>query len=385
MKKIKFTDVNPLSKKEELLVRKEILNTVKKKDFILGENVERFERKFSNMANSKYAVGCANGTDALILALKSLNLKKNHEVIVPGMSYVSTGLCVLLNNLKLIFADIDNNTGLISFESIKKKISKNTKVIIPVNLYGQKIDTRLLRKIVGKKIFIIEDSAQSHFASNCINCSKNNHLLCYKKQGNHKYADLSCYSFYPAKNLGSFGDAGMITTNNINLYKKISILRNLGSVKKNVHLYKGINSRLDTLQASILLKKVNLTPKHNNNRRKISNYYNEKLEFIGDIKFTETDPGSSRHLYVIRTKYRDKLEKFLKKKKINCQVHYPYSLNKTAALKDANKKVNLPISERWAKQCISLPLHPKMDAKEINYVIKMIKEFFKKNGKYNNY
>ena len=385
MKKINFTDVNPLSKKESFLVKKEILNTIEKKDFILGQNVIKFEKKFSNMSNSRYAVGCANGTDALILALKSLNLKKNHEVIIPGMTYISTGLSVVLNNLKLKFADVDDDTGLISFESVKKKLSKNTKAIIPVNLYGQKVDIKKLRKIVGKKIFIIEDSAQSHFSSNCEDCQKNNHLLCYKKEKSHKYSDLACYSFYPAKNLGAYGDAGIVTTNNINLYKKISILRNLGTVKKNFHLYEGINSRLDTVQASILLKKINSTPMYNDYRRKISNYYDDELGYVGDIKLTTTNPGSSRHLYVIRTKYRDKLGKFLKSKNINSQIHYPYSMNKTGALKKSAKNIKLPISEKWANECISLPLHPKIKVTDVIYVIKIVKEFFSKNGKYNNF
>ena len=385
MKKINFTDVDPLSNKESFLVKKEIINTIKKKDFILGQNVSKFEKKFSLMSNSNFSIGCANGTDALILALKSINLKKKYEVIIPGMTYISTGLCVTLNNLKLIFADVDNDTGLISFESIKKKITKKTGAVIAVNLYGQKVDTKSLRKIVGKKIFIIEDSAQSHFASSCKNCKKKNHFSCYKNEKNHKYSDLSCYSFYPAKNLGAYGDAGMVTTNNKNLYKKISLLRNLGAIKKNVHLYEGLNSRLDTLQASILLKKVNLTPMHNNYRRNISKHYDDKLNFVGDIKLTDTDPGSSRHLYVIRTKHRDKLGQFLKRKNIHSQIHYPYSMNKAGALKEKSKKVKLPISEKWANQCISLPLHPKIKIGEINYVIKIIKEFFAKNGKNNNF
>mgnify|MGYP001231282762 FL=1 len=176
MKKINFTDVNPLSNRESFLIKNEIINTIKNKDFILGQNVSKFEKKFSKMSNSNFSIGCANGTDALILALKSLNLKKNHEVIIPGMTYISTGLCVTLNNLKLVFADVDDDTGLISFDSVKKKLSKNTKAIIVVNLYGQKVNIKSLRNIVGKKIFIIEDSAQSHFASNCKNCKKKNHL-----------------------------------------------------------------------------------------------------------------------------------------------------------------------------------------------------------------
>ena len=167
---MKFTDVNPITNYQQNKITKSIISTIRKGDFILGKNVKKFEKKFSKLSNSKYAVGCATGTDALLLALKVLNLKKNDEVIIPGMSYISTGLCVALNNIKIVFADINDETGLISLENLKKKISKKTKVVIPVNLYGQKVDIKLLRKIVGKKIYIIEDSAQSHFAYSCYNC-----------------------------------------------------------------------------------------------------------------------------------------------------------------------------------------------------------------------
>jgi len=373
---MKFTDVNPFTKKQQKQINKSIISTVKKGDFILGKNVGKFEKKFSAMSNSSYAIGCATGTDALILALKSLNLKKKDEVIIPGMSYISTGLAVALNNTKIVFSDIDEETGLISFEGIRKKLSKNTKAVIPVNLYGQKIDVKLLRQIVGSRVFIIEDSAQSHFSSTCTNCEKKDHSLCYKSEKSHKYADLSCYSFYPAKNLGAYGDGGIVTTDNINLYKKISILRNLGSVTKNVHKYEGLNSRLDTLQASILLEKIKFTPLHNNYRRKISDFYDEELSFLEELKLTATDPGSSRHLYVIRTKYRDKLLKFMLKNNISCQLHYPYSLNRVGALKNRVKSLKLPISEKWAKECISLPVYPYMKLQDAQKVVKTIKRFF---------
>jgi len=373
---MKFTEVNPFSKKIQSFINKSILNTVKNKDFILGKNVKKFEDKFSKLSNSKYSVGCATGTDALLLALKSLNLKKKHEVIIPGMSYISTGLCASLNNNKIIFADIDDQTGLISFESIKKKLSKNTKVIIPVNLYGQKVNIKLLRKIVGKRIFIIEDSAQSHFSSICQYCKKTNHISCYKKEKNHKYADISCYSFYPSKNLGAYGDAGIITTENINLYKKLLILRNLGSVRKNLHQYEGLNSRLDTIQAAVLLQKLKYTPILNNYRRKISSYYDEELAYIENIKLTSTDPGSSRHLYVIRARNRDKLAKYLVKKNIPIQFHYPYSLNKSRALRKSSKSVKLMNSEKWAKECISLPLHPYISINEVKRTVSYIKKYF---------
>ena len=376
-KTINFTDVNPFNNKIQKAINKSILNTIIKKDFILGSNVKKFEDKFSKLSNSKYAIGCATGTDALILSLKSLDLKKDEEVIIPGMSYISTGLCVSLNNNKIVFADIDKKTGLISFESIKKKLSKKTKVIIPVNLYGQKVNIKLLRKIVGRKVFIIEDSAQSHFSSLCHDCKNSDHISCFKSEKSHKYADLSCYSFYPSKNLGAYGDGGMITTENLKFYKKLLILRNLGTIKKNCYQHEGINSRLDTLQASILLQKLKYTPINNNYRRKICAYYDKRLSDINKIRLTITDPGSSRHLYVIRVKNRNRLAKYLKKKNIATQFHYPYSLNRVGALKKKIKNVRLPISENWANECISLPLHPKLGKNHAEYVIKQIKNFFR--------
>ena len=373
---MKFTDVNPLTNSQQNKITKSIISTIRKGDFILGKNVKKFEKKFSKLSNSKYAVGCATGTDALLLALKALNLKKNDEVIIPGMSYISTGLCVALNNIKIVFADINDETGLISLENLKKKISKKTKVVIPVNLYGQKVDIKLLRKIVGKKIYIIEDSAQSHFSYSCYNCRNYFNNICCKKERNHQYSDLSCYSFYPSKNLGAYGDGGIITTNNSSIYNKLKILRNLGAIKKNVHEYEGINSRLDTIQASILLEKIKYTNDHNDYRRKISSFYDEELSLLDEVKLTQSKPGSSRHLYVIRVKNRNKLAKYLIKNKIPVQYHYPYSLNKAGALRKKIKKVKLINSEKWAKECLSLPLYPYMPLNEAKRVVNFIKKFY---------
>ena len=177
----------------------------------------------------------------------SLDLNSTDEVIVPGLTYISTGLSVILNNNKLVLTDIDDKTGLIDIGKIKRKITKKTKAIIPVNLYGQKVDLKKLRKVVGGKIFIIEDSAQSHFAFYGNN----------KKVMPHKYADASCYSFYPAKNLGAYGDGGLITVSKELHYKKLLALRNLGSIKKNEHVLKDKNSRFDTMQAVVLKSKLN--------------------------------------------------------------------------------------------------------------------------------
>ena len=373
---MKFTDVNPITNFQQNKITKSIISTIRKGDFILGKNVKKFEKKFSKLSNSKYAVGCATGTDALLLALKSLNLKKNDEVIIPGMSYISTGLCVALNNIKIVFADINNETGLICLENVKKKISKKTKVVIPVNLYGQKVDIKLLRKIVGKRIYIVEDSAQSHFSYSCYNCRNYFNNICCKKERNHQYSDLSCYSFYPSKNLGAYGDGGIITTNNSSIYSKLKILRNLGATKKNVHEYEGLNSRLDTIQASVLLEKIKYTNDHNDYRRKISSFYDEELSLINEVKLTQSKPGSSRHLYVIRVKNRNKLANYLIKNKIPVQYHYPYSLNKTGALRKKIKKVKLINSEKWAKECLSLPLYPYMPLNEAKRVVNFIKKFY---------
>ena len=377
-KLINFTNISPKNSKEAYLIKKHIDNVISKKNFILGDDVKTFENKFSKLSNIKFAVGCASGTDALSLAIKSLNLKQTHEIIVPAFTYISTGLSVLLNNKKLVYADVDKETGLISTESILENITKNTKVIIPVNLYGQKVDLKNLRKKVGNKIFIIEDSAQSHFAYSCYNCVNPKNKNCCKKERNDHHADISCYSFYPAKNLGAYGDAGLMATNNKKIYTRLMSLRNLGSIKKHKHQFVGLNSRLDTIQAAILNNKIKSTLWSNDRRRFFAKIYDIKLSKIKEIIITKTKPGSARHLYVIRTKRRNSLMKHLIKKKINCQIHYPYSLNKISAFRGIkSKNKNVKNSELWSNECLSLPLHPKLKIEDLNRVISEINIFFK--------
>lgn len=380
MKKvIDFTNVNPISNKDTHLIRNDINKIINNNDFILGESVKKFETNFSKLSGINYSVGCASGTDALILALKSLNLRKKHEVIVPALTYISTGLSVLLNNNKLIYADVENDTGLISIDSIIQNITKNTKVIIPVNLYGQKINLKKLRNSISKKIFIIEDSAQSHFAYSCFGCKNKKMFTCCKKERNDKFADISCYSFYPAKNLGAYGDGGLVSTKSQKIFKKLLSLRNLGSVKKHEHNILGMNSRLDTIQAAILNRKLKSILKINDYRRSVAKIYDEQLRNVKEINLTKTNHGSSRHLYVIRTKYRDKLLKYLISKKVSCQIHYPYSLNKLKPFaKYAKKNIKLRNAEKWSKECLSLPIHPMIKSKEVIFIANEIKRFFLK-------
>ena len=366
--KINFTNVNPISKIDNDKIIKKIFSIISKKNFILGNEVKIFEKNFSKLSKSKYSVGCASGTDALLLSLMALGLKKEDEVIVPAMTYISSGLSVLLNNNKLVLADIDDETGLLSIDQIKKKITSKTKAIIPVNLYGQRVNLKKLRRIVGNKIFIIEDSAQSHFAF-----EENK-----KKISPNIYSDTSCYSFYPAKNLGAYGDAGLISTNKKSLYNKLIAIRNLGSISKNKHLLIGVNSRLDTIQSVVLNEKLKSILNLNKKRRKIAKYYDKLFHSIKEIKITKTDAGSSRHLYVIRSKKRDKLIKYLAKKKIFCQMHYPYSLNRLEAFKNKFKGINLKNSEKWARECLSLPMYPGLKKKEVDRIVNEIKNFYLK-------
>ena len=378
-KLINFTEVNPISNKQNLIIKNQIFSTIKKKDFILGKSVNEFEKRFSELSKIKYSVGCASGTDALILSLMSLNLRKGDEIIVPGMSYISTGLSVILNNNKLIFVDIDNKTGLISIDKVADKLTKKTKAIIPVNLYGQKVDLKRLREVVGSKITIIEDSAQSILAYSCHGCANNNSKKCCKKKMNEKYSDISCYSFYPSKNLGAYGDGGLIATNDKKKYQKLLALRNLGTIKKNRFTLIGRNSRLDTIQSIVLKNKIKNVLKWNDARRKISNIYDKNLKNINEVKLTNTSPGSSRHLYVIRTQKRNKLINYLKKKKILCQTHYSYSLNKLKPFKRFVNTKELVNSEKWSKECLSLPIYPNMKKNQIYRIVAELKKFFLSN------
>ena len=238
-KQIKFFDIYNQDKNIHLSFIKILKDHFKKNDFILGKSVNQFENNFSKFTKSKYSIGCANGTDALYLALKTLNLPKNSEVIVPAMTWISTVLSILNNNLKPVLVDVNKNDALISLKEIKK-INKNTKVILPVNLYGGVVNIQKIKKIIGKKkIFIIEDSAQAHGGKD----DNAKHI--------GKLSDLVCYSFYPGKNLGCYGDGGMVTTNKKKYYERLIRLRNLGSKLKHKHETIGVNSRLDTFKQLI--------------------------------------------------------------------------------------------------------------------------------------
>ena len=360
---VKFLDIYNQDKKLHVSILNGFKSIFKKSDFILGNEVKKFEKNFALFCKSKFSVGTANGTDALTIALKSLNLKKGSEVIIPAMTYCSTAFSVINANLKPILVDTEFLSPNIDINKIKKKINKKTKVIMPVHLYGSVTNIHEIKKIIkNKKIFIIDDCAQAHGAKD--------------NNGNRvgSLADISTFSFYPGKNLGAYGDAGIITTTNKKYYLRIRKLRNLGSEKKFIHDKVGMNSRLDTLQALILNHKLKNLNKLNNIRRKIALEYDRKIKNRKIIKL-KYSKFCVYHQYVLIVKERKKLIRLLKNSNIQYGFHYPFAIHQLKVFKNLYKKEKFKNSEKLAKYGISIPINPNLNKKDISYIIKKLNSF----------
>ncbi len=363
---MKFLDIYNQDKTVLKQITKDINRIIKKSDFILGNKVNEFESKFAKFCNTKYAVSCANGTDALYLAINSLNLPKNSEVILPAMTYCSTLFSVIRCGLKPILVDIEKKSSIISIEEIKKKITKKTKLIILVHLYGDMPNLSKISKILNsKKIHIIEDASQAHGA---IDYSTKKPI----KAGS--YGILNCFSLYPGKNLGAYGDAGIITTNNKSKANYIKKFRNIGSDKKFFHDFVGVNSRLDTIQAAILIRKLNELNKHNTSRKKIAKIYSNNINNKNFEKL-EYSKGCVFHQYVIKTKKIKKFLIYLQKKNIPYGRHYPFPLHKLNAVKTLFKSKKFKNSEELAKYGVSLPINPLLKNREIKNICNIINKF----------
>ncbi len=357
---IKFFDVLNQDKLFHKKLIKDISILLNRNDFILGKKVFEFEKKFAKFCNTKYAISCANGTDALTISLKILNLPKDSEVIIPAMTYCSTAFSVINANLKPILVDLKYNEPVADLNQIIKKISKKTKVIIPVHLYGSAFDIKKLKNHIKKKrIYIIDDCSQAH------GC-KDDRML---KIGS--LADISCFSLYPGKNLGAYGDAGIITTKNKNFYEKIRNFRNLGSTKKFEHTQIGFNSRLDTIQALVLLYKLKYLIKNNIKRTNIAKIYDKKIinPKITKLKYSKF---AVYHQYVVVSKFRKKITDIFKKNNIQYGFHYPKTINQLSSLKGLFKKQKFINSEIIAKYGLSLPIDPNLRLKDQIKIIKIL-------------
>tara|TARA_Y100001958_G_C21243531_1_gene572376 strand:- start:334 stop:1431 length:1098 start_codon:yes stop_codon:yes gene_type:complete len=343
---------------------KDISRVIKKNEFINGKSVSIFEKNFSKFCKTKYSIGCNSGTDALFLALKSLNLKKNSEVLLPAQTYCSTLFSVINAGLKPVLVDIQKDNPTICVEDLKKKLSNKTKVIITVHLYGECSDIKKIKKIIkNKKIFLIEDAAQAHGAID----------YSYGKKGKTvgSIGDMACFSFYPGKNLGAYGDAGAITTNSKKYFDNLLKLRNLGGIKKYQHSVVAFNSRLDTIQASILINKLKNLNSNNLKRKKIAFFYKKNIH-NENVKVLRYSKGCVYHQFVILCKKEKKLIKLFTKKKIQWGKHYPQPLHKLDATKKMFKNKNFPNAEYFSNNGISLPIDPNLKKKELVKICNVI-------------
>ena len=360
--KVKFTDLYKIiHDKKKILSR--INQLIKGSNFIGGEEIDLFEKNFSKFTGSKYAVSLGNGTDALEIAIKSLNIKKNSEVILPVNTWISTAEAVLSNNLKIIFCDINLDDYSICLKDLKKKINKKTKLIMPVHLYGNPSDVPKIKQIIkNKKIKIIEDCAQAHGAK------------IYKKHVG-TFGDIGTFSFFPGKNIGAFGDGGALVTNSKKIYEYASRARNHGAMLKYDHKFSGRNSRLDCIQAAVLNVKLKSYNSVIYKRNRLAKIYLKMLSKIKEVEVYKLKKNNTYvfHQFVIKTKKRDKLRKFLKKSQIDTMIHYPYMLNE---LKFFPNTKNLKNSKGLGKKILSLPISEEHTEKEIYFVVKKIKEFF---------
>ncbi len=347
-------------------IKKKIDKFLNSKQYINGIEVSNIEKKFAKFICANYAVGVANGTDALELSLRGLNIGSGDEVITTTHTAVATVSAIIAAGAKPVLADINPESYTINVNQFKELLSSRTKAIIPVHIYGNSANIHEVVKFCKKNnLFVIEDVSQAHGA---------------KRDGIRlgNYGDVSCYSCYPTKNLGALGDAGLITTNDNKLNKRIKILREYGWRKKNISEINGRNSRLDELQAAILSIKLKYLDRDNNKRIKIANIYNKRLSGLDVITpITEKGVKHVYHLYVIRTKKRDKLKSFLAKNNIIAGIHYPMPIHLQPAYKN-NIKVakSMCVSEKFAKEILSLPIYPELSLEDVHFTCNKIRNFF---------
>lgn len=364
---IKFLDIQEINNRFANELVESFRRVLSSGWYILGNEVTAFESEFADYCGAKHCIGVANGLDALILILRAYKelgkLNEGDEVIVPANTYIATILAITENRLVPVLVEPDINTYNIDPSKIEEKITSKTKAIMPVHLYGQLADMDSICSIAKKhNLLVIEDSAQAHGAS-----------MNGKKAGS--LGDASGFSFYPGKNLGALGDAGAVTTTDEELANTIIALRNYGSHKKYENLYRGINSRLDEIQAAMLRVKLKYLDEDNLRRRHIADYY---LKSIKNSKIILPEHSISEshvwHVFVIRTEKRDELQQYLAENKIQTIVHYPIPSHHQRAYEPWNS-MSLPITEQIHCEVLSLPISPVLPGIDAETVVELVNRF----------
>ncbi len=365
MVKVPFVDLVSQYEKLRNQILPAIENVLDKAQYIMGEDVQVFEIKFAEYCAAKYAVGVDSGTSALELALRAYEIGDGCEVITSANTFIATTLAISNAGAKPVLVDIHPDTYNIDVEKIEEVITDRTKAIMPVHLYGQPADMDAINRIAQKHgLVVIEDACQAHGAK-------------YKNKPIGSIGDAAAFSFYPGKNLGAYGDGGMVVTNNPKIEEKLKLLRDYGQKEKYNHLIKGFNRRLDTVQAAILKTKLNYLNDWNESRKRNALKYSNLLQDtqIG-LPFDADFAESVFHLYVIRVKNRDELLSFLHKNGVSAGIHYPIPIHLQIAYKDLGyKKGDFPITEKYADEILSLPMFPELTDEQINFVVGLLKEF----------
>ncbi len=378
MKEIRMVDLKTQYEHIKDDVNKAVLNVIDSTAFINGPDVKAFQDELENYLNIKHVIPCANGTDALQIAMMAMGLKPGDEVITPSYTYIATTEVMALLGLTPVFVDVDPKTFCINPDLIEQKITSKTKLIVPVHLYGQAANMDEIMAIAKKhNLYVIEDNAQA------IGCDYTHKDGSVSKTGT--IGDIGCTSFFPSKNLGCYGDGGAICTNNDELAEIIRMVSNHGQSKRYYHDIVGCNSRLDTIQAAILRIKLPHLDSYCDARRKAADYYDN---YLGQIKgittpFRATNNKHVFHQYtlILEGIDRDGLKDYLESKDIPAMIYYPVPAHKQKMFASFGvKDLDLPVTDWLTEHVISLPIHTELDEEQLHYICSAVKEFTDKKG-----
>ncbi|RIV72555.1 DegT/DnrJ/EryC1/StrS family aminotransferase [Flagellimonas aequoris] len=363
---IKFLDLKSQYSQIKVEVDAAIHNVIEKATFIGGEQIKQLEKDFASYQDANYCIGVANGTDALEIAIEALGLPNNSEIIVPANSFVASSEAVTRAGHKVVFCDCDPHNYTIDLKSVVSVLTKNTRAVIAVHLYGHPCDMDGLKEIADEHgLFIIEDCAQAHGAE-------------YKGTRVGAIGTIGAFSFYPGKNLGAYGDGGAILTNSSELATKCRMIANHGRIEKYNHQFEGRNSRLDNLQAAILNVKLKYLDNWTNKRIEIADFYLSSLLGVKEISLPKREEWAKQvyHVFVIRTKLRDELANYLNEHGIQTGVHYPIALPKLEAYNYLKQDCSTYFAYNNDAELLSLPMGEHLTKEDAWQVANAIKAFF---------
>lgn len=342
-----------------------IAAVINRSAFVLSKEVEDFEREFAEYCEVSFAVGVDSGYSALELILRALNVGPGDEVITTANTFIATALSIWSCGAKPVFVDINPETYNMDPDQLDKAITSQTRVILPVHLYGHPADMDPINTIArSRNLFVVEDACQAHGSR-------------YKGKRAGNLGDAAAFSFYPSKNLGAFGDAGMVVTNNPVIADRVRIMRDVGQQEKNIHPIKGFNHRLDNLQAAVLLTKLPHLSEWNDQRRKVASYYDHYLSDLPiTVPYAAPWAEPVYHLYVIKVANRDELRSHLSASGVPTGIHYPTPIHLQPAFVELDySQGSFPVTESFTNQILSLPIYPELDENSIAYIAGKIKDY----------